>query len=76
MADQPERIDVRKRMAEIYRHSGNMEEAVRQWETISNQLMNRGDHKGAIAALQSILKMNPPNADQYQKRLAQLQRFV
>ncbi len=76
MADQPDRIDVRKRMAEIYRHSGNVEEAVRQWETISNQLMNRGDHKGAIAALQSILKMNPPNADQYQKRLAQLQRFV
>jgi tetratricopeptide (TPR) repeat protein len=76
LADQPDRIDVRKRLAEVYRHAGKMEEAVRQWESVSNQLMNRGDHKGAIAALQSILSLKPPDADQYQKRLAQLQRFV
>jgi tetratricopeptide (TPR) repeat protein len=76
LVDQPERIDVRKRMAEVYRHAGKIQEAVRQWETISNQLMNRGDHKGAIAALQSILSVNPPNAAEYQQRLTQLQRFV
>ncbi len=76
LVDHPDRIDVRKRIAEVYRRAGNTEEAVRHWETIANQLMNRGDHKGAIAALKAILSVNPPNAGEYQQRLAQLQRFV
>jgi tetratricopeptide (TPR) repeat protein len=76
LVDQPDRIEVRKRLAEVYRHSGKMDEAVHQWETISNQLMNKGDHKGAIAALQAILSTNPANAVEYQQRLAQMQRFV
>ena len=76
LVDQSDRIDIRKRLAEIYRRAGKMDEAVHQLETISNQLMNRGDHKGAIAALQAILNLNPPDAAEYQQRLAQLQRFV
>ena len=76
LADQPNRIEVRKRMAEVYRRAGKMDEAVHQWETISNQLINKGDHKGAIKAIESILSTNPPDADEYQRRLAQLQRFI
>ena len=76
LVDHSDRIDVRKRMAEVCRRAGKTEEAVRHWETIANQLMNRGDHQGAIAALKSILSVNPPNAAEYQQRLAQLQRFI
>ncbi len=76
LVDQSDRTDIRKRLAEIYRRAGKMDEAVHQLETISNQMMNRGDHKGAITALQAILNLNPPDAAEYQQRLAQLQRFV
>ena len=75
LVDQPDKTEVRKRLGELYQRDGKAQEALHQWETISNQLINRGDRPGAIAALQTMLKLDPPNSVEYQKRISQLQRF-
>jgi tetratricopeptide (TPR) repeat protein len=75
LVDQPDKTEVRKRLGELYQRDGKAQEALRQWETISNQLINRGDRPGAIAALQTMVKLDPPNSVDYQKRISQLQRF-
>lgn len=74
LSDQPDKIGVRKRLAEVLQRDGKKEQAIQQWEMILGQSLNRGDHLGGIAALQAIIRMNPANVATYQKRLAQLQQ--
>jgi tetratricopeptide (TPR) repeat protein len=75
LSNQPDKTEVRKRLAELCQHDGNNPEALRQWETIANQLINHGDRPGAIAALQTMIKLDPPKTAEYLKRIGQIQRF-
>ncbi len=75
LGDQADKPEIRRRLALVLQRDGNKEEALRQWETVSNQLINRGDRPGAITALQAMMTLDPPNVVDYQKRIGQLQRF-
>ncbi len=72
LKENPERIPVRLRMAELYRQTGHLEEAIREYDTTGEALLEAGDRSGAIRALEAILTLNPPNREEYQTLLAQL----
>lgn len=66
------RLWVRRRLAEFYGVLGRTEEAIQIWDELGDKLVESGDISGAIAAVEAILALRPPNAEQYQKLLAQL----
>jgi tetratricopeptide (TPR) repeat protein len=75
IADEPEKREVRKRLADIYRRTGKLDDALQQWEMLLNQALAHTDKPQVIEALQAIVTLNPPNIEDYQKRLAQIQRM-
>jgi len=73
--EQPEKREIRKRLAEIYQRDGKRAEAVQEWEQVINQSLSHSDKPLAQAALQAMIALNPPNLAGYQKQLSQLQRI-
>ena len=60
-------------MAEIYRLLGRNEEAISQLETAKELFVQAGNPKAAIDALRTILALNPPDANMYQRMLVELE---
>lgn len=71
--DHPQVLWLRKALAELYRRLGRVEDAVAQYDAIGDIELNAGNRTGAIEAIQAILALNPPNAEEYRAALAQLQ---
>lgn len=71
--DHPQALWLRKALAELYRRLGRVDEAIVQYDTIGEMELSAGNPLGAIEAIQAILALNPPNAEEYRAALAQLQ---
>ncbi|MBV6395363.1 MAG: Beta-barrel assembly-enhancing protease [Anaerolineales bacterium] len=63
---------LRRALAAGYHRAGRLEEAIAQLDTAGELLLTSRDKDGAIATINQILMMNPPNADDYRKLLAQI----
>ncbi|MGD0003073.1 MAG: tetratricopeptide repeat protein [Anaerolineaceae bacterium] len=72
IAEQPEHFELRKRLADTYLRDGQMIAAVEQLDLVADARLNAGDHDGAIALLESIINLNPPNVNEYRHALAQM----
>ncbi len=70
--EQPKQAPLRRRLAEVYRLSGRVPDAISQLDTAGEILMDAGDHKGAREIIMAILALEPRNAGEYQQLLAQL----
>jgi len=66
-------VFIRRVLADLYRKSGRMPEAIAQLDAIGDTLMASGDTQAVIEVVNQILMMNPPNAEQYRELLRQLQ---
>ncbi|MFO3796797.1 MAG: tetratricopeptide repeat protein, partial [Anaerolineales bacterium] len=71
--EHPQVLWLRKALAELYRRLGRVEDAVAQYDAIGELELNAGNRIGAMEAIQAILALNPPNAEEYRTALAQLQ---
>ena len=67
-----EQAAVRRVLALRYHRAGRIEQAIAQLDTAGELLLNANDKDGAIATINQILMMNPPNAEDYRKLLAQI----
>jgi tetratricopeptide (TPR) repeat protein len=74
VAEQGEQVILRRALAEQYRKSGRVSDAVAQLDAAGEALMQAGDKAGVIEVVNQILRMNPPNEGQYRELIAQLQR--
>lgn len=72
VAEEPKRTDIRKRLADLFVRNGERLNAVRELDTLADALLNAGDHLGAIAMVQAIVSLNPPNVADYETALEQL----
>jgi tetratricopeptide (TPR) repeat protein len=63
---------LRRRLAELYRQVGRGADAVGQLDVAAELLVEAGDRAGAVEAIRTIISLNPPNARDYQKLLAEL----
>lgn len=68
----PERLELRKRLADLYVRSGEIDQAVNELDALADGLVNRGNRAGAIAIVQAIIGLNPSNVADYQLVLKEL----
>jgi tetratricopeptide (TPR) repeat protein len=72
IADRPERLDIHKRLADVFVRSGNITEAIEQLDIIADALMVAGNRNGAMTMLNAIIAFNPPNVNEYRNALAKM----
>jgi tetratricopeptide (TPR) repeat protein len=68
-----DRIVLRRALAEQYKQAGQTEAAIAQLDTVGEMLVEEGKMDEAVNTIQQILMMNPPNSEEYQRLLQQLQ---
>jgi tetratricopeptide (TPR) repeat protein len=72
VSENPERLAVRRRLAELYRQMGRRKEAIEELDAIGEALLETGDRNGAIKVIERILTMNPTNSNDYEVLLETL----
>lgn len=60
------------RLGEVYRLAGQREQAVEMLDRAGELFLSRGDRESAVQTIQTIIELNPPNADQYRQLLDQI----
>jgi len=73
MEEQEDYLPAIRRLAELYRRAGVPQKAVDMYDKLADRLLDAGDSAGAIKAIQALLKLDPPNAEEYRAFLEQLQ---
>jgi tetratricopeptide (TPR) repeat protein len=68
----PDKLELRKKLADLYLRDGQKQKAVDQLDKIANSLLEVGNKSAAIMMVQSIIALNPPNLFEYQRVLEQL----
>jgi len=71
--DSPSQPMLRSHLAEEYRRTGRVQDAIEQLDALGELLLDAGDKAGAIRALQTIIALNPPNVADFKAALEQLQ---
>jgi hypothetical protein len=67
-----DKVDLRRRLAEALGRNGEIVRAVEQWDMIANELLDANNRRGAIAVVERIIALEPPNVDEYRRVLADL----
>ncbi|MBC7226148.1 MAG: tetratricopeptide repeat protein [Thermoflexales bacterium] len=71
--EKPDGIPLRARLAQLYLNTGRREDALRELDILGDLQLQAGKVKDAIATVQVILRLRPPNAEAYRQLLEQLQ---
>jgi tetratricopeptide (TPR) repeat protein len=72
IAELPEHHDLRKRLADAYVRDGQIIGAVEQLDIIADALLEEGHHDEAVAVMEMIINLNPPNVNDYRRALIQM----
>jgi tetratricopeptide (TPR) repeat protein len=72
VTERPEKLELRKRLADLYVRDGKVTQAVEQLDVIADSLMAAGNRAGAMTMLQAIIAFNPPNVMEYRAALAKI----
>lgn len=73
ISERPDKIDLRRRLAEIYVRNRQIPLAIQQLESMVESQLNAGNKVEAIRALQTIIALKPANVASYQAALMNLQ---
>lgn len=73
-AEYPERIPVRRRLADAYRAAGRISDAIFQLDAIGEMLLQANDRAAAVQTIEAIIAMDPPNKIEYVQLLEQLRQ--
>jgi tetratricopeptide (TPR) repeat protein len=68
----PDRLDLRKSLAELLARNNQIKTAVDQLGIVANTLMDSGDVEGTTEIVERIISLNPSNMSEYQAALAKL----
>jgi tetratricopeptide (TPR) repeat protein len=70
----PEKIEARKRLADLYARSQLSDKAVEQLDAVADILLANGNRAAALVIVQSIIALRPPNVKEYMRVLEQLKK--
>ena len=74
LIDHSSRPDLRRRLADLYINSKDIHQAVIQLDAAADIFMSENKHMEAVNILETIVSLNPPNAQEYRAALETLRR--
>jgi tetratricopeptide (TPR) repeat protein len=74
--DFPKEVLLRRALAEQYRKSKRIPEAIKQLDSLGDLLLQSGDREGAIQTIEMILALNPNNTEEYKTLLTRLKSEI
>ena len=74
LVERPNDPVLRRALAQLYQQAGRVEDAVAQLDSIAEAFLTGGQKEEAMAVINQILLMRPPNSEQYRQLLMQLQQ--
>jgi tetratricopeptide (TPR) repeat protein len=72
IAEYPDRIPVRRRVADFYKQLGYIDQAIKHLDALGDLLLEAGDRAATMQTVEMILALNPPNKEDYEEILRQL----
>jgi tetratricopeptide (TPR) repeat protein len=72
IADNPDQPVLKRRLGELYRQAGRIEEAIEQLDSAGELFMQRQNKSAAAEAISALMALNPPNLAEYQQLFARL----
>jgi len=73
LKDRPENALLQKRMVAFYLHFNQKKTAIEKLDGLAERLLGEGNKEASLAAIQSIIELDPPNLADYQRLYTQLQ---
>jgi tetratricopeptide (TPR) repeat protein len=71
--EMPRQIAPRRFLAQVYQGRGNEEKAIATLDALGEMLLEGGRQEQALAVIQEIVNLNPPNVGEYRQLLEQFQ---
>ena len=72
VSEVPDKLEIRKRLADQYHKQGKKAEAVEQLDMIADALLTMGNRDAALRVLKTIIALKPANVEDYQQAYQQL----
>jgi tetratricopeptide (TPR) repeat protein len=72
IAERPEKLELRKRLADLFVRNHEITEAVQTLDEIADMMIQKGNRSGAASILLAIIALNPSNIAEYQAALQQV----
>jgi tetratricopeptide (TPR) repeat protein len=72
VVERPQQAGIQNRLARQYYIVGQDQQAVKQFNIAAEILLEAGDRAGAVENLQNIIRINPPDVEDYQEKLERL----
>ena len=74
LVDYPNRPELRRRLADLYIRSSQVDQAVAQLDSAADFLLTSGRHMEAVNMLETIISLNPANVQDYRTALETVRR--
>ena len=74
LLERPEKLEVRKRLADQYQRINQVPQAVEQYDIIAKTLIKGGNRAAALTFLQTIIALRPSNVAEYESLMAQIRK--
>lgn len=74
LVDHPDRPILRKRLADLYIHNGEIDQAVLQLDAVADTLLEENKNIEAVNMLETIISLNPSNVQDFRFALETLRR--
>ena len=73
LRERPDDPILQRALAGLYQQAGRTAEAIAQLDSLAESLLEAGKKEDALAVINQILLIGPPNVEQYRRLLMQLQ---
>ena len=73
LMDHPSIAELHRALGDEYKKQGKTEDAINKFDKAAEIYIEAGNKESAIESITRILSMNPPNAEEYQQVLAQIE---
>ncbi|PKN90320.1 MAG: hypothetical protein CVU45_03165, partial [Chloroflexi bacterium HGW-Chloroflexi-7] len=72
LEDRPDNIDIQKRLIRFYQTQNRQQEIIEKLDALAEKCLRQENRDGALATLQNLIELNPPNSNDYRRLYEEL----
>ena len=72
LEDRPDNVDIQKRLVRYYQNQNKLSVAIEKLDALAEKCLRQENRDGALATLQNLIALNPPNSNDYRRLYEEL----